>query len=213
MQPQHESGESTVERTRAAAGEVAGTAKEQIQQVTHETGNQARHVVGQTRERLATEARNQSGRAAGNLRQWSDELASMTESSKPDSPVRSAVGQVADSGRKAADYLDRHGFEGAAGELQEFARRRPGAFLLGAAVAGFLVGRAAKAATQASTRESNQATGDGGRFRGQPPLGDVRTYTDEAPVAGQSPYADVTYPGSGQVSDYPRGPGGASGVS
>ena len=54
--------------------------------------------------------------------------------------------QIADTGRRVADYLDRRGFEGAVGELQDFARRRPGTFLLGAAVAGFLVGRAAKAA-------------------------------------------------------------------
>jgi hypothetical protein len=151
MQPQHEPGGSAVERSRAAVGEVAGTAKGQAQEVVREAGTQARQVAEQARQRVADEARNQTGRASGSLRQWSDELAGMAESSKPDSPVREAVHQIADGGRRAADYLDRRGFEGAVGELQDFARRRPGTFLLGAVAAGFLVGRAAKASAQASS--------------------------------------------------------------
>lgn len=157
MQPQNESSESTVARTRSAAGEVAGTAKGQSQQVLRETGSQARQVAQQTRQRLAAEAKSQTERASGGLRQWSDELASMAESSKPDSPVSEAVHQIAETGRRAAEYLDRHGFEGAVGEVQDFARRKPGTFLLGAALAGFLVGRAAKAA-QASSQEQRSDT-------------------------------------------------------
>ena len=216
MQPQNESSESTVARTRSAAGEVAGTAKDQSRQVLRETGSQARQVAQQTRQRMAAEAKNQTERASGSLRQWSDELASMAESSKPDSPVSDAVHQIAETGRRAAEYLDRRGFEGAVGELQDFARRKPGTFLLGAAVAGFLVGRAAKAAQASSQGPDTEYRADtrpdylresyapGGTYDAPEP-----TYTGE-PAYGQQPR---TYgqepPGYGQgttpVGDRPYG--------
>jgi len=234
MQPQNESSESTVARTRSAAGEVAGTAKDQTQQVVRETGNQARQVAQQTRERMATEARNQTERASGSLRQWSDELASMAESSKPDSPVRDAVHQIADTGRRAADYLDRRGFEGAVGELQDFARRKPGTFLLGAAVAGFLVGRVAKASAQGSQGSDSDFRGDSLRedyrqgraynvpeptFAAEPAYGqEPRTYGQGTPgygqgatpsgqpPYGQEPYGEQIVPPPSGTTAYPPGP-------
>jgi len=218
MQPQNESSESTVARTRSAAGEVAGTAKDQTQQVVRETGNQARQVAQQTRERLSAEAKSQTERASGSLRQWSDELASMAESSKPDSPVSGAVHQLADSGRRAADYLDRRGFEGAVGELQDFARRRPGTFLIGAAVAGFLVGRAAKASTQAY-QDQGSGTGFQGDARtdySREGYSQERAYNAPEPTFSQEPaYGQETrtygqeLPGYGQgATPYGQEPAG-----
>lgn len=142
--------QATAEQTRTAAGEVAGTMQQEAGQVARQAGAEARRVIDSTRGRLTEEARQQTGRVSDGLRQWSDELASMADSAKPDSPVRDAVHQLADGGRRAAEYLDRRGVEGVVGEVQEFARRRPGAFLLGAAAAGFLVGRMAKAAVRSS---------------------------------------------------------------
>jgi hypothetical protein len=207
MQPQNESSESTTARTRSAAGEVAGTAKDQSQQVLRETGSQARQVAQQTRQRMAAEAKNQTERASGSLRQWSDELASMAESSKPDSPVSDAVHQIAETGRRAAEYLDRRGFEGAVGELQDFARRKPGTFLLGAAVAGFLVGRAAKAAQASSQGPDTDYRADtrpdylreGSTYgQGRPSYEEPEpTYTQE-PAYGQERAYGQEPPGYGQ---------------
>ncbi|WP_204287439.1 hypothetical protein [Microbispora amethystogenes] len=59
------------------------------------------------------------------------------------------VRQVADRGRRTADYLETEGLSGAVRDVQDFARRRPGLFLAGALVAGFLAGRAVKAVTSA----------------------------------------------------------------
>jgi hypothetical protein len=146
--------QATAAQARAGAGEVAETVQQQAGQVARQAGTEARRIVDQTRGRLSDEAQVQTRRTADGLRQWSDELASMADSAKPDSPVREAVHQIASSGRRAADYLDRRGLEGVVGELQEFGRRRPGAFLLGAAMTGFLVGRMAKAAATSSKEGS-----------------------------------------------------------
>ncbi|MEU4534120.1 hypothetical protein AB0G15_04535 [Streptosporangium sp. NPDC023825] len=136
--------QSTVQHAKSAVGEVADTAKGQTQAVAGEARQQARQVADQLRNRVGDQAQHQSRRAAQGIRQWADDLASMNEVAKPDSPVSGVVQQVADQGRRAADYLDQHGLAGVAQEVQGFARRRPGAFLIGAAAAGFLIGRIAK---------------------------------------------------------------------
>ncbi len=134
------------------AGDTAGTAKEQARVVGTEAKSQARQVGHQLRERVGTESEVQAQRLAGNLRQWSDELSDMADNGAEGAP-RHLVSNVARAGRSAADYLDEHGVGGAMDQVQGFARRRPGAFLIGAAVTGFAVGRIAQA-----TKASSQAT-------------------------------------------------------
>jgi hypothetical protein len=60
-----------------------------------------------------------------------------------------------------ADYLDRNGPEGVLREVQDFARRRPGAFLATALAAGFVVGRLGKGVAKAdSYAGSNKPASD-----------------------------------------------------
>ncbi|MBE1561921.1 hypothetical protein [Nonomuraea africana] len=139
--------QGTTQQAQAAAGQVAETAKEQTKAVAGEARDQTRRVAEQLRERAREQAQHQSERAAQGIRQWADDLAAMNDTAKPDSPVTAVVRQVADGGRRAADYLDQNGLAGLVEEVQNFARRRPAAFLAGALAAGFLVGRIAKAAS------------------------------------------------------------------
>jgi hypothetical protein len=57
-----------------------------------------------------------------------------------------------------ADYLDRHGPEGVLREVQDFARRRPGAFLATALAAGFVVGRLGKGVAKADENAGKPAS-------------------------------------------------------
>jgi hypothetical protein len=168
---------STAQHAKSAVGEVAETAKGQTQAVAGEAKQQARQVVHQLKGRVGDQAHQQSQRAAQGIRQWADDLAAMGEGAKPDSPVSGVVQQVADQGRRAADYLDQHGLAGAVDDLQTFARRRPGAFLLGAVAAGFLIGRVAKASGGA-TSGGPSTTGSG--------VGTGTSYTPPAYPTGQS---------------------------
>ncbi|MFE6200329.1 hypothetical protein [Streptomyces sp. NPDC057838] len=141
---------ATADQARQGAGEVAGTAAEQLRAVTGEARAQAGAVAGDLRTRVTEEADNQARRGARAVRQWADDLSGLADGADTDSPARSLVAQAADRGHRAADYLDSRGVGGLVGDLQDFARRRPGAFLGGAVLAGFAVGRLAKAGSKAS---------------------------------------------------------------
>ncbi|MFF3440611.1 hypothetical protein [Streptosporangium sp. NPDC002721] len=152
---------NTPQQTGSAVGEMVGTAKGQAQAMAGEARQQTHHVVDQLRDRVGDQTRQQSRRAAQGIRRWADDLASMGEGAEPDSQVSGVVRQVADQGRRAADYLDQNGLNGVAQEIQNFARRRPGAFLAGVAAAGFLIGRIAKASGGTTSRGSPGTGGDG----------------------------------------------------
>ncbi|GAA2216317.1 hypothetical protein GCM10009850_117860 [Nonomuraea monospora] len=157
-QPRSEHG--TVSRAGEAAADTAHTATQQARQVGGEIRQQTGQAVTHLRGRVRDEADSQSRRAARNLRHWADELKEMTESGKPDSPVQGVLQQVAGTGHKAADYLEDRGIGGAVGELQDFARRRPGVFLAGALAAGFLFGRLVKASAAATQDDDDRPRQD-----------------------------------------------------
>jgi uncharacterized protein YjbJ (UPF0337 family) len=151
-----EQASATAGQAREAAGEVAGTALEQARTVAGEARRQAGSAVGDLRGRVSEEVEGQTRRAAGTVRQWADDLAELARNAPDGSPARSLVSQAADGGHRAADYLDQHGVQGMTEDVKGFARRRPGAFLAGAAMAGFAVGRIAKAGSKAQSGQGPQ---------------------------------------------------------
>jgi hypothetical protein len=140
---------ATAGQARKGASRVAGTATDQVRAVTGEARAQAGAMAGDLRTRVTEEAESQTRRGAQVMRQWADDLSGLADNADRDSPARSLVTQAADRGHRAADYLDSRGVGGLVDDLQHFARRRPGAFLGGAVVAGFTVGRLAKAGSKA----------------------------------------------------------------
>jgi len=133
-----------------AATQVKDTAAEQAQRVGSEAKAQVRNVVGEARDKLSEQARSQNDKLVGSIRQTADHLDEM-RGDRPDSPATAVVSRVADGGRQLADYLDRNGPEGVLQEVQDFARRRPGAFLVTALAAGFVVGRLGKSVAKADS--------------------------------------------------------------
>ncbi|WP_328469996.1 hypothetical protein OHA21_03350 [Actinoplanes sp. NBC_00393] len=131
-----------------AASDVKDTAKEQVQRVGAEARDQARTVASEVRGKLGDQARNQNQRLVGGIRQAADQLDEM-RGERQDSPAAAVVSRVAEGGRQFADYLDRHGPDGVLREVEDFARRRPGAFLATALAAGFVVGRLGKSIAKA----------------------------------------------------------------
>ncbi len=173
--------------TKDHAGEVTNVAKDQAQQVAGEVKAQARGVVTDARERLGEQARLQNERLAEGLRRLADDLKSMA-AQRRDSPAATVVTRVADGGRQVADYLAEHGPDGVLAEVQEFARRRPGAFLAVAVTSGFVVGRLARGTLAAASDESPPSSAASGAAQ---------------PTAG--PSADAPLPGqSGTPAGYPE---------
>ncbi|MDQ0828598.1 uncharacterized protein YjbJ (UPF0337 family) [Streptomyces achromogenes] len=140
---------ATAGQAQQAAGQVADTAREQARAVAGEARQQVGTVVDDLRSRAMDEAEGQTRRAAGTLHQWADDLAGLADNAQGDSPARSLAAQAADGGHRAADYLEKQGVDGVLGDVQDFARRRPAAFLGGALLAGFAVGRLVKVAAKA----------------------------------------------------------------
>ncbi|WP_052684529.1 hypothetical protein [Lentzea aerocolonigenes] len=140
-------GVEVVQHAREAAGQVGDTVADQAGYVTREAADQARNVVRDVRERVAAEAEDQAVRVSKQLGRLADELGEMAGTAPSSSMSAGAIRSVADTSRQAARFLDERGAQGLLDSARDYARRKPGTFLLGAAVAGFLVGRVAKSAT------------------------------------------------------------------
>lgn len=207
-----ETAQQTAQQAKEAAGEVAATAKDQVRTVAQEARDQTRHVVHQLRRRTDEQAWQQSRRAAGAIRQWTEQLESAADGVTPDSPMRDVVRQVADRGRRTADYLETEGLTGAVRDVQDFARRRPGLFLAGALVAGFLAGRAVKAV---ATAEDPAETDDARRFGSGTAYGSAPDHGRGTAYAPGSPspvrYGDGADAGNGLTGESVTGSTGTGG--
>ncbi|MFD0278954.1 hypothetical protein ACFVHB_34295 [Kitasatospora sp. NPDC127111] len=152
------------------AAEVAAAVKEQAGQVVGEAAAQARDLLAETRDRAREQANTQTRRLAQNVRRLAQELQDMAGHGTPGSTATAAVEQIADGGRRVADHLDDRGPDGLLEDVQDLARRRPGLFLAGAALAGFALGRTGRgvaagspASRAGSPTSPPRGTGDGQR--------------------------------------------------
>ncbi|HEU4426887.1 MAG TPA: hypothetical protein VFR67_30510 [Pilimelia sp.] len=127
---------------------MAQTAKHEARHVAGEVSTQARRVAQDMRGQVRDKAQQGHGTLVNRLRQTADELRDMS-SSRDDSPARTLVASLAERTSRLAEQLEAKGPDGVLSEVQEFARRRPGTFLIAAAAAGFVVGRVGKSVLSA----------------------------------------------------------------
>ena len=127
---------------------VGETAREQAGQVRQEVAHQGREVVAQATAKLQDQGRAQTRELASTVRGWADQTRALADG-RPQEAAQLApyARQAADRVANVAGKLEERGFDGALDDLQRFARRRPGVFLLGAAAAGFGVGRLLRGAS------------------------------------------------------------------
>jgi hypothetical protein len=185
-----------------AASEVKDTAKEQAQRVAGEAKQQFRSVASDLRGKASDQARSQNDRLVGTIRQTADQLEEM-RGDRADSPAATVVSRIADGGRQLADYLDRNGPDGVLREVQDFARRRPGAFLATALAAGFVVGRLGKGVAKADEAGSGYGKPSSDAFYSATP----QTYSGTQGYTGTPGYTAETTPAyvdpAGPASGYP----------
>ncbi|URN11492.1 hypothetical protein LUW77_04480 [Streptomyces radiopugnans] len=189
---------ATADRAKEAAGTVVSSAKEQARNVTGEARDQVVNVAGHLRERATQEADTQTRRTADTIRQWADDLSGMAENTRSDSPVRNLVAQAADGGRRAADMLEERGVGGLVEGVESFARRRPGAFLAGAALVSFAIGRVAKAGTKSAQQgQDGSGTAQAQGYEAYPPPQDTAVATGPGGEIRQMPgYGEPSYGGT-----------------
>jgi hypothetical protein len=179
------------------ARDVAQTAKDEARQVAGEVSAQARRMADDVGSRLRDQAHQQHGTMVDRLRRASDDMREMADG-RDGSPATSLVSNLAERASRFADQLESRGPEGVLTEVQEFARRRPGTFLLAAAAAGFVVGRVGKSIFTAPNNPLSGGDSDQG-YRAAYGAGTADTpvgYRD-AGVAGSSTDLSSTPSGTG----------------
>lgn len=137
-----------------ATSHVAETAAEQTKQVIGDVREQARQLTGETTQQLSEQANNQRDRAVTGLRSLGDELSSMSQGSSESGMGTQLAMEGSQLTHKAADFLEQRDPSQLLDELRGLARRRPGAFLVGAALAGVAVGRLTRGAMSARNNDS-----------------------------------------------------------
>ncbi|MEH1099675.1 hypothetical protein [Micromonospora sp. CPCC 205561] len=152
-----------------AGGQVAHAAAEQGGQVASEARRQARNLTGEAGTQLRDQAHAQQRRAAEGLRSIGRELGSMAERSEDSGMAGQAVRRAADAAQQAAGWLDEREPGAVVEEVRAYARRHPGTFLAGAALAGMLVGRLTRNLTASGDGAHGvRPSPDGGARGGQP---------------------------------------------
>jgi len=139
------------------AKEVASEAAQQVTEVARQASEQARDLVAQAESQLHEQASAQTQRAAGGLADVGRQIRALVDGHPDQAGVAAdAARQLAGKVEQLAGRLEQRGFDGAVADLRNFARRRPGAFLLSAAATGFVVGRLGRGAQVA--QESQDST-------------------------------------------------------
>lgn len=138
---------------------VAETAKDEASTVVGEAKVQAKDLYAQTQKELKEQTATQQQRIAVGLRAAGDELGSMAANSDSGGMVGDLVKQASSRLSSAATWLEDRDPSSVLDEVKRFARRRPGAFILGAAIAGIVVGRLTRAlAANASDHKAQAET-------------------------------------------------------
>ncbi len=143
-----------------AASQVTQTATEQAEQVTQDVRRQARQLADETKSQLSEQASSQRDQAVSSLRSLGDELGSMSDSSPQSGLGTQLVREGSELTRKVADFLEQREPTQLLDEVRQLARRKPGAFLIGAALAGVAVGRLTRGAVSARSNASSDQPAD-----------------------------------------------------
>jgi hypothetical protein len=166
-----------------AATEVAQNAAGQAKDVAQETKKQAKDLIGEARSQLSEQAGVQHKNLVTNLRALADELTSMAHNSENGGTATDLVSQAGDRAHGVADWLDQREPGDLLGEVRTFAQQRPGAFLLGAAVAGIVAGRLTRGAVAAHSDDSSSSATSAPRHQA------VDTNGETAPELATDPAA------------------------
>jgi gas vesicle protein len=164
-------GREVAQSAKAEASQVTDTAKDQAHQVKDELAAQARGLVEQAKHELRDQSRSQADQAAQAIRRVGDQIDALTEGRPQDAgAVADYARQAGDKVHQVASRLDERGVDGVLNDAQDFARRKPGVFLLGCAAAGFVAGRLIRGGAASSSGSDGSSNGSGVPSTPQPSM-------------------------------------------
>ncbi|WP_411375036.1 hypothetical protein ACLH0K_01080 [Arthrobacter sp. MPF02] len=191
-----EEASSVASEAASAAQGVAQTARSEAANVAAEAKNSAQDLLHQARQGLSSQAGTQQQKAADGIRTISSQLQSMAEAPDQQGFASDLIRQAAQRSESVASWLENKQPGDLLGEVQRFARNRPGTFLLLAAGAGVLAGRLTRGLT-AGAPESTSATGPGTSYQYQAAGRHVAAGGDKpspgGPVTAPAAYGETIY--------------------
>jgi hypothetical protein len=136
----------TAAAARDGAKDVAGEAMTQAKAVAGEARQQVSTLVDQTKGELSKQAEDRTKRAAGGLRVLAGQVDALANGRPDESgPLAGLLSEAHGRMSTFAERLESGGPRQLAGDVADFARRRPIVFLAATVGAGFVVGRLARA--------------------------------------------------------------------
>ena len=137
-----EQSQQVTARARDATSNVASTAGDRAREIGGEARSQVRTVAREASRQLRDRADQETSRAGSTLAQAGNQLQALAEGRVDEAGVFSDYAQqAAQAVNRWADSVQDRGLDGLVDDLRSVARRRPGAFLLGALTAGVIAGR------------------------------------------------------------------------
>jgi hypothetical protein len=150
---------ATVAQSAKESGkQVASTAADEVGNVTAEARRQAKDLGHEFSSQAQQQAALQKDKAASGLHSLGGELRSMAQQGGQSGPVTDLTHQAADRVTDLATWLEQRDPGSLLEEVRTYARRKPGTFLIGAAIAGIVAGRLTRGAVQASQDDTSTAT-------------------------------------------------------
>lgn len=200
---------------------LADAAKTEAQSVAADAKEQARNLVDDARSQVEEQSRSQLDNLVSTLQAFADDLERMARGEGAGAGMaKDIVTQVSEKAKGLSSQLRGQEPAQVLDQARDFARRRPGTFLLGALAAGVVAGRVARGAKDAqSSPSTNASTPATSEFASQPsaapPTAPGYSMPPTAPpvtaggTAADDPLAGTDHPAETPV--YPAGgptPGG-----
>ncbi|WP_461172325.1 hypothetical protein M1D93_15200 [Arthrobacter sp. Z1-9] len=192
------------EETSKIAGQAAGAAHNVAQTAKHEVGNvaseakaSAKGLLHEAKSGLGNQAGAQQQKAADGIRTISSQLQNMADAPEQKGIASDLIRQAADRTSSVASWVEGKDPRELLEDVQSFARRKPGTFLLLAAGAGILVGRLARGLQPAPQPaippkpEQPPVVASTAAAPAGPSWGEESVYTDQ--VAAPVTYGETIY--------------------
>jgi len=172
----------------------ASSAGEAARSMTETAKTEGKAVVGTAKEetaRLASSARSefhrqgneQTRRMAERVRDVADQLDGIKRGEAPTGATATVLEEVGSRAQRMASRLDEGGIEGVTSEMKQFARQRPGLFLLGAFGLGIVAGRTLRNVdTHALAEAAKPSSSPESQFASQP----LESFGEPELMAGQT---------------------------
>jgi hypothetical protein len=210
-----EQGQQVKSSAQDAASNVAGTAGEKARDIKDQAGSHARGVVVEARQQVRGRVEQETERAGGALSNAGSQLQALAEGRTDEAGVFGEYAQqAAQVVNRWADSVQDRGLDGLLDDLRSVARRRPGAFLLGAVAAGVIAGRFGRNLREEMS-DSDGGSGDNRFSTSREPSFVAGERTAEVEVVGgpargrrSSTTPPTTPPPPVATPDEPRGPHG-----